>query len=287
MNRTAWWRYRSHEKRLAYVKEIRKPQCAFRSFENSGRRAPCKAVNLAGHVGLVGVTRKCPPIRKRLPVTLPLAQKQKSLKTKHRLKHLRTIANRGRKASMNLSVADAGQPDELPHSAMSISSKPAHTPDNGFVGWSSRSETARENLREGKSARRKVPLFPNTSERLSPAPAPKNWHRYRKVKQSRSRNAQNARCIAGAQAHSSDPGTTGKLRNKRIRPRSDHDRQFVVNETVVFARMRSGRDSPKTPALVISPLRPKRAACGASHTQTANLPSGCFLCEFEINRPIR
>jgi len=197
------------------------------------------------------------------------------------------IANRGRKASMNLSVADAGQPDELPHSAMSISSKPAHTPDNGFVGWSSRSETARENLREGKSARRKVPLFPNTSERLSPAPAPKNWHRYRKVKQSRSRNAQNARCIAGAQAHSSDPGTTGKLRNKRIRPRSDHDRQFVVNETVVFARMRSGRDSPKTPALVISPLRPKRAACGASHTQTANLPSGCFLCEFEINRPIR
>jgi hypothetical protein len=114
MNRTAWWRYRSHEKRLAYVKEIRKPQCAFRSFENSGRRAPCKAVNLAGHVGLVGVTRKCPPIRKRLPVTLPLAQKQKSLKTKHRLKHLRTIANRGRKASMNLSVADAGQPAELP-----------------------------------------------------------------------------------------------------------------------------------------------------------------------------
>ena len=117
MNRTAWWRYRSHEKRLAYVKEIRKPQCAFRSFENSGRRAPYKAVNLAGHVGLVGVTSKCPPIRKRLPVTLALAHKQKSLKTKHRLKHLRTIANRGRKASMNLSVADAGQPAELPHSA--------------------------------------------------------------------------------------------------------------------------------------------------------------------------
>ena len=55
----------------------------------------------------------------------------------------------------------------------------------------------------------------------------------------------------------------------------------------MFARMPSGRDSPKTPALAISPLQPKRAACGVSHTQTANLPSGCFLCEFEINRPIR
>ena len=46
-------------------------------------------------------------------------------------------------------------------------------------------------------------------------------------------------------------------------------------EAAVFARMPSGRDSPKTPALAISPLRPKRAACDVSHTQTANLP--CFL----------
>ncbi len=51
-------------------------------------------------------------------------------------------------------------------------------------------------------------------------------------------------------------------------------------EAAVFARMPSGRDSPKTPALAISPLRPKRAACDVSHTQTANLP--CFLCEFEL-----
>ena len=50
----------------------------------------------------------------------------------------------------------------------------------------------------------------------------------------------------------------------------------------MFARIR--RDETR--------LRPRRwpslhcglnaLACGVSHTQTANLPSGCFLCEFEL-----
>src|SRR5713226_7776718 len=154
----------------------------------------------------------------------------KIAETKHRLKHLWTEANRGRKAPMNLSLADAGQAAELLHSAIRMSSTPTHTPDHGFVGWSGRSETARENLRESKSARSKSRLFPNTGERLSPAPAPKNCQRYRTVKQFRRRNAENAWCIAGAQAPTSNPGTREKLRNKRIRPWSDHDRQFVINE---------------------------------------------------------
>jgi len=37
----------------------------------------------------------------------------KIAETKHRLKHLWTEANRGRKAPMNLSLADAGQAAEL------------------------------------------------------------------------------------------------------------------------------------------------------------------------------
>jgi hypothetical protein len=196
----------------------------------SGRRATRKAPNFTGHVGLIGVAHKCCLICKGLPVTMSLAQTQKSLKTKHRLKHLWTEANRGRKAPMNLSLADAGQAAELLHSAIRISTKPTHTPDHGFVGWSGRSETARENLRESKSARSKSRLFPNTGEQLSPAPAPKKCQRYRTVKQFPRRNAENAWCIAGAQAHTSNPGTREKLRNKRIRPWSDYDRQFVINE---------------------------------------------------------
>ena len=120
------------------LKKIRKLQCAFRMIGKSGWRATRKAPNFTGHVGLIGVAHKCCLIRKGLPVTMSLAQTQKSLKTKHRLKHLWTEANRGRKAPMNLSLADAGQAAELLHSAIRMSSKPTHTPDHGFVGWSGR-----------------------------------------------------------------------------------------------------------------------------------------------------
>ena len=50
----------------------------------------------------------------------------------------------------------------------------------------------------------------------------------------------------------------------------------------MFARMPSGRDSPKTPALAISPLRPKRAAYGVSHTQTATCRLGVFFASLKL-----
>src|SRR6266403_4587129 len=53
-------------------------------------------------------------------------------------------------------------------------------------------------------------------------------------------------------------------------------------EAVVFARMPSGRDSPKTPSLVISPRRPKCAAYGVFHTRTENLPSGVFFASLKL-----
>jgi len=116
------------------AKEIAEAQGAFRGIGKSCWTVTSKTTDFTCHMRLIGVAHRCGRIRNSGTMIVSLCQIQEPLKTKHRLKHFRTIANCSSKSPMELSFADAHRATEFLYLAMGLPSKPVHTAHNSSVG---------------------------------------------------------------------------------------------------------------------------------------------------------
>jgi len=119
--------------RVVGLEQIGHAQGTLGGPEQNGRRAIGETSHFACHVSLIGIARNCGQVCKRLLGARSTCEIQKTLKTQHRLKCLRTIANGSRESPLKLPMAHSDPLAELFNPAMRMASKPSDAHPNHLV----------------------------------------------------------------------------------------------------------------------------------------------------------
>jgi hypothetical protein len=97
---------------------------------------------------LIGITRSRGQVCERLRCARSACEIQKTLKTQHRLKYLRSITNGSREAPLKLPMAHSNPLTALLNPAMRVASKPSDARRNRLVRLRGQRHGASEGLLE-------------------------------------------------------------------------------------------------------------------------------------------